>query len=138
MERRQLEYFLAVIDHGGFTSAATALHVSQPALSAAVKSLEKDLGALLFHRLPRGVRLTAAGVDPDRLYSDKLSGTSRREQRPGLAALPDYARAGDAIVVVGIARPGRNAAEVMTTIRALGERVGGTPSHKSHFIRVTC
>jgi DNA-binding transcriptional LysR family regulator len=63
MERRQLEYFLAVIDHGGFTSAATALHVSQPALSAAVKSLEKDLGALLFHRLPRGVRLTAAGVE---------------------------------------------------------------------------
>jgi LysR family carnitine catabolism transcriptional activator len=63
MERRQLEYFLAVIDHGGFTSAAIALHVSQPALSAAVKSLEKDLGALLFHRLPRGVRLTAAGVE---------------------------------------------------------------------------
>lgn len=63
MERRQLEYFLAVIDHGGFTSAATALHVSQPALSAAVKSLEKDLGALLFHRLPRGVRLTEAGAE---------------------------------------------------------------------------
>ena len=63
MERRQLEYFLAVIDHGGFTSAATALHVSQPALSAAVKSLEKDLGALLFHRLPRGVRLTEAGTE---------------------------------------------------------------------------
>ena len=63
MERRQLEYFLAVIDHGGFTAAATALHVSQPALSAAVKSLEKDLGALLFHRLPRGVRLTEAGAE---------------------------------------------------------------------------
>lgn len=63
MERRQLEYFLAVIDHGGFTSAASALHVSQPALSAAVKSLEKDLGALLFHRLPRGVRLTEAGTE---------------------------------------------------------------------------
>jgi LysR family transcriptional regulator, carnitine catabolism transcriptional activator len=63
MERRQLEYFLAVIDHGGFTSAATVLHVSQPALSAAVKSLEKDLGALLFHRLPRGVRLTEAGAE---------------------------------------------------------------------------
>ena len=63
MERRQLEYFLAVIDHGGFTSAAAALHVSQPALSAAVKGLEKDLGALLFHRLPRGVRLTEAGTE---------------------------------------------------------------------------
>jgi DNA-binding transcriptional LysR family regulator len=63
MERRQLEYFLAVIDHGGFTSAAAALHVSQPALSAAIKSLEKELGALLFHRLPRGVRVTEAGAE---------------------------------------------------------------------------
>jgi DNA invertase Pin-like site-specific DNA recombinase len=66
--------------------------------------------------------LSAAGVDPKRVYSDKLSGTSTREQRPGLAALLDYARPGDAIVVVGIDRLGRNAAEVMTTIRELGER----------------
>lgn len=66
--------------------------------------------------------LTDAGVDTARIYSDKLSGTSTREQRPGLAALLDYARAGDAIVVVGIDRLGRNAAEVMSTIRELGER----------------
>lgn len=66
--------------------------------------------------------LTAAGVEANRVYSDKLSGTSTREQRPGLAALLDYAREGDAIVVVGIDRLGRNAAEVMTTIRELGER----------------
>jgi len=66
--------------------------------------------------------LTAAGVDPKRVYRDKLSGASRREQRTGLAALLDYARPGDAIVVVGIDRLGRNAAEVMTTIRDLGER----------------
>src|ERR1700761_9173969 len=66
--------------------------------------------------------LTAAGVDSARVYCDKLSGTSTRELRPGLAALLDYAREGDAIVVVGIDRLGRNAAEVMTTIRDLGER----------------
>jgi hypothetical protein len=66
--------------------------------------------------------LVAAGVDATRLYCDKLSGTSTREQRPGLAALLDYARPGDTIVVVGIDRLGRNAAEVMTTIRDLGER----------------
>lgn len=63
--------------------------------------------------------LTAAGVDPARVYSDKLTGTSTREQRPGLAALIDYARPGDAIVVTGIDRLGRNAAEVMLTIRDL-------------------
>jgi DNA invertase Pin-like site-specific DNA recombinase len=66
--------------------------------------------------------LTAAGVDAARVYTDKLSGTSTRQERPGLAALLDYARQGDAVVVVGIDRLGRNAAEVMTTIRDLGER----------------
>ncbi len=49
-------------------------------------------------------------------------GTSPRRELSGLAALLDYARQGDAIVVVGIDRLGRNAAEVMTTIRDLGER----------------
>jgi DNA invertase Pin-like site-specific DNA recombinase len=66
--------------------------------------------------------LTAAGVNPKRVYSDKLSGASTRGQRPGLASLLDYARPGDAIVVVGIDRLGRNAAEVMTTIRELRDR----------------
>ncbi len=66
--------------------------------------------------------LHAAGVDPARLYSDKLTGTSTKEQRPGLAALLDYARPGDTIVVAGIDRLGRDACEVMLTIRDLGER----------------
>jgi DNA invertase Pin-like site-specific DNA recombinase len=66
--------------------------------------------------------LTAAGVDLARVYSDKLTGTSTKEQRPGLAAVLDYARPGDTIVVVGIDRLGRNAAEVMLTIRDLGHR----------------
>jgi DNA invertase Pin-like site-specific DNA recombinase len=66
--------------------------------------------------------LTAAGVNPDRIYRDKLPGTSTREQRPGLATLLDDARSGDAIVVVEIDRLGRNAAEVMTTIRELRDR----------------
>lgn len=66
--------------------------------------------------------LTAVGVAASRIYSDKLSGTSTREQRAGLAALLDYARPGDTIVVVGIDRLGRNAAEVMATIRDLCQR----------------
>ena len=53
--------------------------------------------------------LTAAGVDTGRIHSDKLSGTSTGEQRPGLASLLDYARESDAIVLVGIDRVGRNA-----------------------------
>jgi DNA invertase Pin-like site-specific DNA recombinase len=67
--------------------------------------------------------LTAAGVNLERIYRDKLTGTSTREQRPGLALLLEHAaRPGDTIVVVGIDRLGRNAAEVMTTIRDLGQR----------------
>ena len=62
VERRQLEYFLAVVDNGGFTAAATSLHVAQPTLSHSIKVLERELGAELFHRLPRSVRLTSAGT----------------------------------------------------------------------------
>ena len=91
--------------------AATDVQIGYARVSTDHQSLDQQVDAL-----------TAAGVDPTRVYSDKLSGTSTREQRPGLAALLDYAREGDAIVVVGIDRLGRNAAEVMTTIRELGER----------------
>jgi DNA invertase Pin-like site-specific DNA recombinase len=66
--------------------------------------------------------LAAAGVEVEHIHTDVLSGTSTREQRPGLAALLAYARPGDTIVVVGIDRLGRNAAEVMTTIRDLDQR----------------
>jgi DNA invertase Pin-like site-specific DNA recombinase len=66
--------------------------------------------------------LAAAGVRTKDIYSDKLSGTSTREQRPGLDKLLSDALPGDTIVVVGIDRLGRNAAEVMTTIRDLDQR----------------
>jgi len=78
--------------------------------------------------------LTTAGVDTARVKTDKLSGTSTRQQRPGLAALLDYARQGDAIAVVGMDRLRRNAGEVMTTIRDLGQRFrphGGRCSRQS-------
>jgi len=61
VERRQLEYFLAVVERGGFTGAAADLHVAQPSLSRAIQLLERELGSPLFHRLSRGVTLTAAG-----------------------------------------------------------------------------
>jgi DNA invertase Pin-like site-specific DNA recombinase len=92
-------------------SVAAGTQLGYARVSTGHQSLDQQVDAL-----------TAAGVDANRVYSDKLSGTSTREQRPGLAALLDYAREGDAIVVVGIDRLGRNAAEVLTTIRELGER----------------
>lgn len=93
------------------TPAMTQTVLGYARVSTEHQSLDQQVDALL-----------GAGVDESRIYSDKLSGTSTRGQRPGLAALLDYAREGDVIVVVGIDRLGRNAAEVMTTIRELGER----------------
>jgi DNA-binding transcriptional LysR family regulator len=61
MDVRHLRCFLAVVDYGGFTAAAKASFVSQPALSLAVRELEAELGTQLIHRLGRGVRLTPAG-----------------------------------------------------------------------------
>lgn len=66
--------------------------------------------------------LTAAGVNQTRVYSDKLSGTPTREQRPGLVALLDYDREGGVIVVLGIDRLGRSAGEVMRTVADLLNR----------------
>jgi DNA-binding transcriptional LysR family regulator len=61
MDRRQLEYFLAVAECGSFTRAAAALTIAQPSLSHSIGLLERELGSALFERLGRGVRLTAAG-----------------------------------------------------------------------------
>ncbi len=61
MDIRRLTHFLAVVDHGGFTAAADEVDVSQPALSLAVKELERELGVGLFDRVGRRVQLTAAG-----------------------------------------------------------------------------
>lgn len=61
MDERRLRYFLAVVDEGGVTAAARRLHVAQPSLSQAVRSFETELGAPLFDRVGRGLRLSAAG-----------------------------------------------------------------------------
>lgn len=61
MERTQIEHFVAVVEFHGFTAAAKSLYVTQPALSHSIKTLERELGVTLFHRLGRGVKLTYAG-----------------------------------------------------------------------------
>jgi len=62
MNLRQLRYVVATADHGTMTAAAQALYVAQPALSRAVRELERELGIELFARSGRGVVLTSAGV----------------------------------------------------------------------------
>jgi LysR family hydrogen peroxide-inducible transcriptional activator len=58
---RQLEYLVAVADHGTFGAAAEAVHVSQPAMSSQIAELEQKLGVTLFERDRRGARVTPEG-----------------------------------------------------------------------------
>ena len=67
MEIRQLQHFMAVAEEQHFTRAAHRVNIVQSALSSSVRALEDELGAKLFVRTTRQVRLTAAG----RLFRDK-------------------------------------------------------------------
>ena len=61
MELHQLESFLVAADKGSFRQTAVSLHLSQPSVSARIRTLEEELGVPLFHRAGRGVRLTEMG-----------------------------------------------------------------------------
>ena len=86
---RQLDYALAVARHGGITRAAEMLHVSQPALSVALQTLEAHLGQALFLRRPGGrVLPTAFG----RVWLEEAGrmaeGLARLADPAALAVLP--------------------------------------------------
>jgi DNA-binding transcriptional LysR family regulator len=60
-ELRDLECFMEIVEHRSFGRAATALGMTQPALSRRIASLERDLGLSLFSRAHRQIELTSAG-----------------------------------------------------------------------------
>ncbi|WP_051218379.1 LysR family transcriptional regulator [Nocardioides insulae] len=100
MDLRLVEYFVAVVDHGGITRAAESLYIAQPSLSQAIRTLERSVGADLFERRGRGLVLTEAGrrfeVAARRVMDDVAAARARveavrrlEEGRLLIAALPD-------------------------------------------------
>lgn len=87
MDLRQLQYFLAAVESRSFGKAAEKLHVTQPALSKAVRRLELSLGVKLLDRLPRGVSPTIYG-EALAAHADLIKGEMQRA-RDAIFALKD-------------------------------------------------
>ncbi|HIL31880.1 MAG TPA: LysR family transcriptional regulator [Dehalococcoidia bacterium] len=73
----QLHIFQMVATHLSFSRAAEAMEITQPAVSIQVQELEKFLGITLFHRRPRGLRITEAG-DAVLAYSQQIFALSNQ------------------------------------------------------------
>jgi DNA-binding transcriptional LysR family regulator len=84
MELRHLRYFVAVGEEQHYGRAALRLRVVQPALSRQIQDLEEEVGFKLFERLPRGVKLSAAGKlfleDARRILQEVNEATARAER----------------------------------------------------------
>lgn len=86
VELRQLRYFRAVCEAGGFAKAAAVLEASQSNLSAQVAALERELGARLLRRVAHGVEPTPAGsvlLAAVRAVEDQLQAAAREVEALG-------------------------------------------------------
>ncbi len=92
MNLRQLRYVVATADHGTMTAAAQSLFVAQPALSRAIRELERELGMEVFARAGRGVALTEAGEQIVRYARDALQAVDSIES---FSAAPSGGRPGE-------------------------------------------
>jgi len=119
MELRHLRYFIAVAEAKHFTRAAERLGIGQPPLSQQIKALERELGAALFERLPRGVALTAVGesfFEDARQIVDAAEAAVERAQR--------VARGDAGRLRIGMINSAPFHPFVPQAIRAFGQRYG--------------
>jgi DNA-binding transcriptional LysR family regulator len=93
MELRHLRYFVQVAEEQHYGRAAERLRVAQPALSRQIQDLEDEIGFKLFDRLPRGVKLSAAGklfLEDARRILQQVNEATARAKRAELAANLDH------------------------------------------------
>lgn len=116
MELRQLERFLAVVEHGSLAAAARHLGLTQQALSASLANLEEDLGVRLFDRTPGGItRPTDCGQALVRHARAQLAGADRaRAELRSLAA----GESGTVTIGIGESFAGDVIAEAVTGFRS--------------------
>lgn len=99
---RELAAFVALAQQRSFTRAAADCHMSQPAFSALIRTLETTVGARLFDRTTRTVELTAEGRvllesaprllhDAEQALADVRDHVARRRGRVAVAVLPSLA-----------------------------------------------
>ena len=97
MESRQLQYFLAIASCGSMSKAAEILHISQPALSSALRNLENEIGQKLFDRVGKKLVINENGrylAEQARAAfnilarRNKPSRTTRRRKGRACAAAP--------------------------------------------------
>ena len=88
MDIRQLKFFIEIARHKNFTKAAEALNIAQPAVSMAIKKMERELESVLFNRRNRQVSLTAEGevflVHARRILEDLQAATLEMADLKGL------------------------------------------------------
>jgi DNA-binding transcriptional LysR family regulator len=99
---RALRAFISLVEQKSFTRAASDNHLSQPAFSALIRTLEEEVGARLFERTTRSVELTAEGTvfvdaarrllrDAEEAMTDLRDHVARRRGRVSIAVLPSLA-----------------------------------------------
>lgn len=102
MNTKHLEYFIETAKHKSINEAASALYISQPSLSYALKSIEEELGFPLFHRSMTGIRLTTEGekirketeqilVTMEKWKTLKASNIIKRVTLSSVGAVSDFA-----------------------------------------------
>ncbi|WP_309057645.1 LysR substrate-binding domain-containing protein [Streptomyces sp.] len=116
MELRQLRYFVAVADEGGFGAAAERLTIVQSAVSQQIRRLERELGVVLFERTTRRVHLSAAG---ERLLPEARTVLAAADRTARIAA--DIVAGADGVLRLGtVHAPGDRIPRLLAELAASG------------------
>ncbi|MFI7537220.1 LysR family transcriptional regulator [Streptosporangium sp. NPDC049376] len=119
MELRQLEYFVAVAEEGGFGRAAERLSIVQSAVSQQIRRLERELGVPLFDRSTRHVHLSGAG---ERLLPEARAVLAAVRRTRQVAA--DIGAGIDGVLRLGIVQgPGDRVFRTLNELAAVAPRL---------------